>query len=166
MTPLLTLAHAQPKERKRFIKFMFVGALGFIVDFTSFNLLHAMQFGKSVVAGSTWITHPEVVEQAISFCLAVLSNFIWNYFWIYPEARKTNQALKLTKFALVSVVGLAIGIPVFTTALGIWRNMLSETTASTMRDVAAGNLALMTRVGVVMFWNFFANRLWTYQDVE
>ena len=30
----------------------------------------------------------------------------------------------------------------------------------------ADNLSLMVAVIVVLFWNFFANRHWTYNDVE
>jgi putative flippase GtrA len=28
------------------------------------------------------------------------------------------------------------------------------------------NLSLMLAVGIVMFWNFFVNRYWTYNDVD
>jgi putative flippase GtrA len=28
------------------------------------------------------------------------------------------------------------------------------------------NLALALAVGIVMFWNFFVNRYWTYSDVD
>jgi len=33
-------------------------------------------------------------------------------------------------------------------------------------EFAANNLALAIGVIVVMFWNFFINRYWTYSDVE
>lgn len=175
MTQILTLARSQPKERKRFIKFLIVGAFGFAVDFGSFNILHALSAGPWVAVNlippsalfiaDYLIQHPEVVEQSISFCLAVLSNFAWNYVWIYPEAKEANQAKKLTKFGIVSVLGLVIGVPVFSLALGLWRDIVGATALAGLQFNVAGNLALMTRVGVLLFWNFFVNRYWTYRDV-
>jgi putative flippase GtrA len=175
LTRIVTLARSQPKERKRFIKFLMVGAVGFAVDLGSFNLMHALFIGPWVALnllpaglpqiGAYFTGHPEVIEQSFSFCLAVLSNFLWNYMWIYPEAREANQAKKLTKFAIVSVAGLLIGAPVFSIALGIWRGLIGATALAALQFNVAGNLALMTRVGALLFWNFFVNRYWTYRDV-
>jgi putative flippase GtrA len=33
-------------------------------------------------------------------------------------------------------------------------------------DFLAKNLTLAVAVGVVMLWNFFVNRYWTYNDVK
>jgi len=33
-------------------------------------------------------------------------------------------------------------------------------------DVISDNLTLAIAVVIVMFWNFFVNRYWTYSDVE
>lgn len=169
LTRFITYVRQHNPELKRFIKFIFVGALGFVVDFGSFNLLHALGFGVTVGQGLSQpylVEHPEIAEQTASFALAVLSNFIWNYFWIYPEARQANQAKKLTKFAIVSVAGLLIGVPVFSAALLLWRPTVDTLGLATLPLNLAGNLALMTRVAVLMFWNFFVNRYWTYNDVK
>lgn len=158
-----------PKETKRFIKFLFVGAFGFLVDFGSFNLLHRFNFGATLGPNlpfaTYFIEHPEVIEQTCSFTLAVLSNFLWNYFWIYPEARTANQAKKISKFIIVSIAGLIIGVPVFTIALLLFKPLVASVGLEDSPINAAGNLALMTRVGVLLFWNFFINRRWTYSDV-
>jgi putative flippase GtrA len=109
--------------------------------------------------------HPEVLEQALSFCVAVVSNFLWNYFWLYPEARNANQASKMSKFIIVSVAGLVIGIPVYGLALYVARGFVKAVKLSSLSFNIAGNLALVCRVGVLLFWNFFVNRFWTYRDV-
>jgi putative flippase GtrA len=161
-----------PKETKRFIKFLFVGGLGFVVDFGSFNLFHTLGLGVRLApyllpaAWSTYlIAHPEIIEQSCSFALAVCSNFLWNYFWIYPEARVKNQANKFSKFILVSVAGLIIGVPVFSVALFAFKPVVIAMGLDGLPFNVAGNLALMARVGVLLFWNFFVNRKWTYGDV-
>ena len=164
------------KEGRRFARFLVVGAVGFVVDFGIFNLAHALGFG-TWVAGSVLPSvsqplaaalapHPEIIEQTLSLSIAIASNFIWNYFWIYPEARTANQSSKMVKFVIVSIAGLVVGIPVFSVALLIWRGVVTATHLTGVGLNLAGNLALMTRVGVLLFWNFFVNRYWTYRDVQ
>ncbi len=171
--PLFARARGLPPEPKRFIKFLFVGAFGFIVDFGGFNLFHALGVGAWVMAHlvPAWgiaLTgqHPEVYEQMLSFSVAVLSNFLWNYLWIYPEARQANQAKKISKFIIVSVAGLILGVPVFNLALRLAQSAVAAAHLENIGFNLAGNLALMGRVGTLLLWNFFVNRYWTYRDVS
>lgn len=171
-----SLQHYARKEGRRFARFLVVGAVGFIVDFGIFNLAHAFGFG-TWVAGSALPSvsqplaaalapHPEIIEQTLSLSIAIASNFIWNYFWIYPEARTTNQTSKMVKFVIVSIAGLVVGVPVFSVALLVWHGVVAAMHLNGVGLNLAGNLALMTRVGVLLFWNFFVNRYWTYRDVQ
>jgi putative flippase GtrA len=174
MTQILTFARSNPKEAKRFAKFLVVGAFGFVVDFGGFNLYHALGVGPAIArllpvslasTAGYLSSHPEVIEQALSFCTAVVSNFLWNYFWLYPEARNANQASKMSKFIIVSVAGLVIGVPVFSVALFLAQGLVATAGLSALKFNLAGNMALVCRVGVLLFWNFFVNRFWTYRDV-
>jgi putative flippase GtrA len=176
MLRAISIEHYTRKEGKRFAKFLVVGAAGFAVDFGVFNLAHGLGFGAWAAAHlipalsqglATYLAaHPEILEQTLSFSLAVISNFIWNYFWIYPEVRGAKQTDRMLKFVVVSAAGLLIGIPVFSLALYIAQAVVSAVHLESARFNIAGNLALMTRVGVLLFWNFFVNRYWTYHDVE
>jgi putative flippase GtrA len=175
VTRLGPLARLNPKETQRFMKFLVVGAFGFVVDFGGFNLFHALHIGPWVaahlvpagMAGAVdYLTrNPEVIEQAMSFCAAVISNFLWNYFWLYPEARDANQAKKIAKFFVVSVAGLLIGGPIYSLALFFSKSFVAAAGLATLSFNLAGNLALVCRVGVLLFWNFFVNRYWTYREV-
>lgn len=162
-----------PKETKRFIKFLFVGGFGFVVDFGGFNFFHWVGLGRWVAAHlipAPWsadlLQHPEIIEQSCSFALAVCSNFLWNYLWIYPEARARNQTDKFTKFIIVSVAGLILGVPIFSIALLTFKPLVAALGLDDVPFNLAGNLALVTRVGVLLFWNFFVNRKWTYGEVK
>jgi putative flippase GtrA len=171
MQRLLDLKNNNPREFARFGKFLAVGAVGFAVDFGSFNVMHALGVGAAIavhlpIAQDYFTGHPEVIEQALSFTVATLSNFLWNYFWIYPEARASNPGRKLFQFIFVSLAGLVIGVPVFAGALFAFRALVAALGLNTLRFNLAGNLALMTRVGVLLFWNFFVNRKWTYGEVK
>ena len=144
-----------PVERSRFLKFMAVGAFGAFVDFGIANLL-THYFGMSLVYAGT-----------ISFTCAVISNFIWNRYWTYPESRSRHLAQQLGMFVLVSVAGVAIRIPILhyvePIMLDVFEN--SRLDLPFTPEFLARNLTLAIAVGVVMLWNFFVNRYWTYNDV-
>lgn len=170
----------KPREAKRFIKFLVVGGIGFIVDFGIFNLL--LNPVNALFSAGTWlyiilfnfgfsdyfITHlGPTVASAISFVAAVCSNFLWNRYWTYPDSRSRSRRRQFSMFFLVSVVGVLIRIPIVFFMTPVFRNMVSTIgplQAYTTR--LADNLSLAVAVLVVLFWNFFANRYWTYNDVE
>ena len=57
-------------------------------------------------------------------------------------------------------------MPVFAGALFVFRPLVAAVGFGSLRFNVAGNLALMARVGVLLFWNFFVNRKWTYGEVK
>ena len=143
-----------PIERTRFLKFMVVGAFGAVVDFGIANVLTHFLDMQLVWAGT------------ISFTCAVISNFIWNRYWTYPESRSRHLAHQLVMFFAVNLAGIAIRFPILhfgePPVLKFFENLnLNFLTP----DFLARNLTLATAVGIVMLWNFFVNRYWTYNDV-
>jgi putative flippase GtrA len=147
-----------PKERERFLKFAVVGAIGALVDFGSFHLLMSI-----LGLAAEW-------AQAVSFTLAIISNFIWNRLWTYPDSRSKPISNQLVSFFVVNVIGLAIRTPIFTGLEGPFRRLFDLFSFLPVGLVTADRLgytfALGVAVLVVMFWNFFINRVWTYNDVE
>jgi putative flippase GtrA len=158
LNSLYSYAHNLPAEPKRFLKFVFVGSLGFIVDFGTFNLIHLFYNVPDA-------TSDEVTAQAISFTLAVIGNFLWNYFWIYRDSRTKPLTHKVGKFIIVSVAGLIIRTPVFNYALPLTHRLAASSGLARLPINAGNNLALACAVLVVLLWNFFVNRYWTYNDV-
>jgi putative flippase GtrA len=155
------------RELARFWKFMVVGAIGAVVDFGTFNLLHGLLQLISPLA------------QAFSFSAAVTSNFLWNRRWTYPDSRSKPLGRQAVQFALVNLVGLAIRTPIFILAEpAMWRvaAVLLATAAGSLpaglqprlppAHLLGSNLALAFAVVVVLFWNFGVNRFWTYSDAR
>lgn len=144
------------KERTRFIRFAIVGVIGAIADFGIFNLLLALTSIQAVWAS------------AISFVVAVLSNFFWNRHWTYPDAREKTFARQLFQFAIVSLLGLGIRIGMF----AVLENFLIAVSAHLFPSdflspqFIGHNATLAFAILVVMLWNFFANRFWTYNEVQ
>jgi putative flippase GtrA len=154
MTPLPTFTPSQRKEGGRFAKFMVVGAFGFVVDagtlFIFTSLLH----------------FPDLVAQVISFTAAIISNFTWNRYWTYPDSRTKPIRRQLIQFTLVNLAGLAIRTFIFAGVLEPYRRLAaSQTLINISPAVVARYAALATAVLVVLLWNFFVNRYWTYNDV-
>jgi len=154
----LTSVINNPRERTRFLRFAAVGMIGAVVDFGTFNLL------SSVVGLSA------VVASVFSFIAAIISNFTWNRYWTYPDSRTKHIGQQLFQFTIVSLVGLAIRTPLIaflepllTTLFG---NLSFLPIGFISAELLGENLALAIAVIVVMFWNFFINRYWTYSDID
>jgi putative flippase GtrA len=156
----MTLIIKNPKERSRFLRFAVVGAIGAVVDFGTFNLLNGLLGIAAVVA------------QSLSFGAAVASNFTWNRFWTYPDSRTKAVSSQLGQFFIVSIVGLAIRTPIFIimerplTSLFRMLGLQLRFVPGSTSQFLGHNAALAVAILVVMMWNFYINRRWTYNDVE
>jgi putative flippase GtrA len=145
------------QERTRFFRFLFVGAFGAVVDFGIFNLLIQL-FNILPVIAST-----------ISFISAIISNFLWNRYWTYPDSRSKPIRAQMAQFGLISGLGLIIRVPLFAFLEPRMISLAAQLIASSFPltpTFLGHNSALAISVLVVMMWNFFANRFWTYNDVK
>ena len=144
------------KERERFLKFAVVGVIGAVIDFGVMNLLTQVGSMQLVPAGT------------ISFVCAVISNFIWNRYWTYPDSRSRPLVRQLVMFYAVNIAGVAIRIPILHFVEPPLQNFLEgmQLSIALSSEFMAKNLTLALAVGVVMLWNFFVNRYWTYNDVD
>jgi len=150
----LSMGTSRGKETRRFFKFAFVGALGSVTDFSLLNFLVE-------VVGLV-----PLIANGFSFSAAVLQNFILNRWWTYPESRIHNTRQQMAKFALVSLVGLGINQFVFGFSdeflRPYWVDWLSS---AELGFTLSYNSAKLFAIGVVLFWNFAANRLWTFKGL-
>lgn len=150
----MTLIFTNTKERGRFIRFAIVGAIGAVVDFGVFNLL------------SGYFMVPVIASSVLSFIAAVMSNFTWNRYWTYPDSRTKRVSKQLIQFSVISLIGLAIRTPIFALFERIFSRWFDAIHLQVISPkFMAHNLALTVAIIVVLFWNFFVNRYWTYADV-
>ena len=162
------IGRGKAREVERFIKFAFVGTLGFIID-----------VGIVIILQNSLLP-PEndqnvLLANSIAFVLAVCHNFLWNRVWTYPDSRSYSVHRQLTQFAIVNVIGLVIR--------NLWINGTYEHLGQLSTTILQGaffdympqlidqnklgtTIALVIGVLIVMIWNFLANRFWTYNDVE
>lgn len=145
------------REQKRFVKFGIVGAFGAVIDFGIFNLLIHFMKVKPL--------HASIV----SFICAVLSNFLLNRYWTYPDSRSKRFRQQFIQFFLVSIVGLGIRSILFNPLERLFLSVTNEIIPVNFfvtPEFIGYNLTLALLILIVMFWNFFANRFWTYNDVS
>ncbi|MBZ0299732.1 MAG: GtrA family protein [Anaerolineae bacterium] len=160
------------KEVERFLKFAVVGTIGAVVDFGTMFLVQATILpphdALSVAAATT-----------IAFCAAIISNFTWNRIWTYPDSRSRSVRKQLILFTFISLVGwlgrtlwiswayLPMGTFLMPKLLPLIQSFRPAYIPSATAEGKLGTFAAMfIGVIVVMFWNFFANRYWTYNDID
>lgn len=171
------------REAERFIKFLVVGAIGFVVDFGVFNLLLGpfdvlLSPGTAVDElligwgmSAEWVESalPAILAGAVSFIAAICSNFIWNRFWTYPDSRSKPIGRQFVMFFLVSITGIVLRLPIIALTKVPFTNLtatLLPSLSPAIIERIGDNLALALSVLIILFWNFFVNRYWTYNDVD
>lgn len=120
---------------RQFIKFAAVGVLNTMTSFIIYE-----------IATRHFSLHP-LMANPIAFIAAVTLSFTLNKSWTFRD-RGVKYTRQYTSFFIVSAVGLAISqliIFIVHTMLGIH-----------------DRIAFFIAVIVVMFWNFSANRSWTF----
>lgn len=142
------------RELARFIRFGIVGTIGSIVDFGFLNLLTLV------------FNVPFLVSSVISFSLAVVNNFILNRIWTFSGSRKEPITKQLLQFGLVSVIGLLIRTPLLAWLEKVLVPMAEKYVPNFLTPtIIAHNVSLAIAIGVVLLWNYFANRFWTFKNV-
>lgn len=142
-------------EREQFLKFALVGISGTIIDFGIFNILIYMQFSS-------------IFSSTISFFVAIVNNFYWNRNWTYPESKIQSIAPQLVKFSVVSIAGLLIRTILYKLIeqpnIYFAEAILSENILLSA-EVVGKNISLAMVIFIVLFWNYLANRVWTYKNI-
>ena len=160
---IATRTSLNPKELERFIKFAIVGAIGAVVDFVVLNIMKIIFERMGLGVGWHIGLDPNQIQliaaNTISFTTAVISNFTWNRLWTFPESRDRPIIPQLLQFATVNVIGLVINTFILV--------FMDHYVFSQFFDHRISyNLAKAFAIGVVLFWNFGVNRIWTYKGIE
>jgi putative flippase GtrA len=132
------------KEVERFSRFLVVGAIGTVLDF---SILTALK-----LAGL-----PTLFANTISFTAGLLNNFTWNRLWTFCDNIQADWRRQFAQFTLISLFGLALNNLIVLSLEGVLGAALGQP--------AWGYLpAKVIATGVVVFWNYFANRMWTFKS--
>lgn len=122
-----------------FIKYCIVGAIGTFVDLGALYILVED------------LNMPVLTATTVSFILAVMNNFVLNKTWTFQNKSKNYRKLFI-KFLIVSVIGLVLTLGcmyILVHLLFVWY-MLAKAITSI----------------IVLVWNFFGNKIWTFKIKE
>lgn len=158
----------QRRGVRQFVKFGIVGVSSSIINFGLSNLLH---YGLNL---------PVVPALTIAFFVSVLNGFFWNRHWTFKEARGKPAHHQSLQFLLVNIVGWLLNTSIVVLIIAHFKShghgLFGD--AQQFHDILAAvltnsgkheygpllfNGALLVATAVVVFWNFFANRRWTFK---
>lgn len=142
MTPLTPPLPRQ--EFTRFARFLAVGAAGTLLDFSILTVLK--------LAGL-----PTLIANSLSFTAGLLNNFTWNRLWTFSDSVHTDWRRQLAQYAFISLIGLALNNLILLSLEGVFGAWLGSAQWAYLP-------AKVVATGVVVFWNYFANRSWTFKN--
>ncbi len=131
------------KETSRLTRFLSVGAVGIVLDFSLLTLLK--------LAGL-----PTLFANSLSFTAGLVNNFTWNRLWTFNDLLQVDWRRQLMRFTMVSLIGLVLNNLIVLSLEGAFSSMFGQSEWSYLP-------AKVIATGVVVFWNYFANRTWTFK---
>jgi len=126
---------------KQFIKFCIVGTFNTFLDFGIYTSLTRL---------IGFFGHYYLIANFISFSCAVTSSFFLNKHWTFQNKEKKRAHIQYGKFWIVSGFGLGgneLILFILVRYFGVY-------------DLLAKAIA----TGIILFWNFFMNKYWTFRE--
>jgi len=120
----------------QFASFASAGALGTIVQYLV--LLGLVRI---------FLSHP-VTASILGSLAGAIVNYLLSYHWVFHSKRRHSETL--SKFVATGGLGLVLNAAI----------MYVLVTVASMHYL----LAQLAATGIVLFWNFFGNRFWTFAD--
>lgn len=157
---------ALPSGARQFLKFATVGAMNTAIDWSlAFFLTFYTPLPRVLGAGLVSLTgvpiRPEVaavwLTKLLSSGTATVNSFIWNRRWTFRVRGKQARARQFAKFVTVNVIGMLLNSTITTLLL---RPFLPEPSRIAFLACQA------TATALVLFWNFFANKYWTFRGAS
>lgn len=141
--PLARLA--QRPGVRQLVKFGIVGLSSTAVNFAVLNLM-LIGFHQN-----------RYIAVTVAFLISVVNGYIWNKLWTFKTAQAKAVHTQFIQFLLVNTVGLGLDLLII--------KLISVPLEHDfhLNMVKATNLAQLVATGVAVFWNFFANRFWTFK---
>ena len=142
MTALSTIT--SKKKVIRFSRFLIVGGIGTALDFAMLTLLK--------LAGL-----PTLIANSLSFTVGLVNNFTWNRLWTFGDSIQSDWCKQLLQYTLISLVGLALNDLIVLSLENVFGSLLGLPEWGYLP-------AKVIATGVVVFWNYFANCMWTFKN--
>jgi putative flippase GtrA len=128
-----------PLVVKQFMRFFITGSINAAIDFIVYlGLTRSFHFWQQHLV---WAT-------GVAFVVANTNSYFMNRYWTF-QSRTQSKKMEYGKFLTVSLIGLGINVVTFH-YLVYWFSL---------HDV----FAKVVVAGIVLVWNFSANKFWTFK---
>jgi putative flippase GtrA len=159
----------QPEGLRQFVKFAIVGASSTILDLLSWNLLYygipAIPIAMAHVAVyvSQWFpgSHLDLLAAKASMASVISSGvvgtgnaFYWNRRWTFRAAGHDLAIRQMRRFLVVAYLGMGMRALIVYVLVP-----KGDVHLSPLMGLLYNGIAIV----IVMFWNFFVNRFWTFR---
>lgn len=121
--------------------FLVVGAIGFLVDAGTYNLL-------VFVGGEGPLFHQPIVAKIIAIVTATVVTYFGNKWWTYSHSTTENPGREWVMYALINVIAIALQLG----CLGFSRYVLDLSTP--LSDNIAGTLVGQAVAIVFRYWGY------------
>jgi len=148
------------KSINQFVKFAIVGGGATVVDYLVFFLFSRVLIG-GLFSGQTL----KQISKSLSFIVSAAVNYYFNRQWTFASHDK-NVATQTLKFYVVATVGLVFNNFIFyiVTTTGFFGWISNDEKVWAMITYSPADIwGLICATGIVLFWNFFMNRAWTFK---
>lgn len=155
-----------PLGVRQFMKFATVGVMNTAIDWSlayllTFHTPLPRLMGTAFVnltgapirpeAAAVWFT------KVLSSGTATVNSFIWNRRWTFRIRDRHARARQFAKFVTVNIIGMLLNSTITTLLV---RPFLPEPPRLVFMACQA------TATAIVLFWNFFANKYWTFRGAS
>lgn len=131
------------KTCREMVKFGLVGFSGAVVDLGVYNILWIF-LGWNIY-----------LSRSISFILAATDTYIFNRVWTFRNFNK-NIVKQYSRFFFISSVGLLLNLLIM--------RILAGPASGLESDFLRKNVPVLAAIVIVFFWNYTANKLWTFKN--
>ena len=128
---------------KQLTKFALVGVSSFVIDIIVYFVL---------TRTSSFFSHNYLLANCLSFIVAVIWSFAINRYWTFRVMGLNRIGLQYFKFFTTATIGLILNTILLYLAVA----------KLDFYDIVAKFLVAI----VVMFWNFFTNKYWTFKITD
>lgn len=129
----LLISNRTDKTGVQLFRYIFVGGVAFIVDFTSLYIFTDF-FGIYYLYSA-----------AAAFILGLMVNYFMSIGWVFNKRKLNSKTIEFSVFALIGIIGLGLNeifIWFFTAELNLFY-LVSKILAAI----------------IILFWNFFARKI-------
>lgn len=142
---------------RQLVKFGIVGLSSTVINLAVLYVMLRLVHGQ-------W--YDRYLDATVAFLVSVVNGYYWNKRWTFKHAPAQLLHKQFTQFLLVNLVSLILDwlvIRMISVPLESQLHLFQTAWTADKIERVAVLAAQLVATGVTVFWNYFANRFWTFK---